>query len=132
MEKVADKATYTLSPKRQRVREQMLEMWNNGISLKEIGESISRSPSTVGATVHRLRNSGEVNFERRNFLTETLEYDIYKGDTYVYSGTAKEVSEHFGVKIATVRYWASPKHHERCEVGSRKGYIAYRYTDEEL
>ena len=132
MEKVADKVTYTLSPKRQRVREGMLEMWNDGMTMKEIGEAIGRSPSTVGATIHKLRNSGEVNFERRNFLTETLEYDIYKGDTYVYSGTAKEVSEHFGVKIATVRYWASPKHHERCEVGSRKGYIAYRYTDEEL
>lgn len=131
MESVAYKMKDFLSPEEQLFRERTLEMWNDGVPLTGIGEALECSPSALGSTICRLRNSGEVNFKRRNFSTDTLEYDIYKGDTYIFSGTAKEVSERLGVKISTIQYWASPKHRERCEAGSRKGYIAYRYIEDD-
>lgn len=35
-------------------------------------------------------------------------YAIYKGENFLFEGTAKECVEHFGVKEKTVWFWNAP------------------------
>lgn len=44
-------------------------------------------------------------------------YSIYKKDDLLFTGTAKECSEHFNVKIKTIYDWACPSTHKRADVG---------------
>ena len=41
------------------------------------------------------------------------EYAIYKGDTYLFSGTAEECANYRGVKVETIKYWTTPTYEKR-------------------
>lgn len=51
------------------------------------------------------------------------EYAIYKGDTFVTLGTAKDIAEELGVSTSVVYYWASETAKKRCKGNS---LLAYR------
>ena len=40
-------------------------------------------------------------------------YAVYKGEENLADGTAEELSKKFGVKVDTLRFWASPASHKR-------------------
>jgi hypothetical protein len=42
-----------------------------------------------------------------------VEYAIYKGDTFLFMGTAKECAEHFGIKANTIYFIATKTYKER-------------------
>lgn len=41
------------------------------------------------------------------------EYALYKGDELLAIGTAKELAEQFGVKVATIHFYKSPTYIKR-------------------
>lgn len=45
------------------------------------------------------------------------EYAIYKGDKFLFMGTAQECAKHFNVKVKTVYDWACPSNHKRAKYG---------------
>lgn len=40
-------------------------------------------------------------------------YAVYKGEDFLFEGTAKECAEHFGVKEDTVWFWRTPSNLRR-------------------
>lgn len=114
--------------------ERLLELWNSGMSGKEIATMIGTYPEYITSMVSRLRKNGW-DFEKRGFDASFTEYDVYKGDEYICSGTAEKVAEMMNVKPSTVKCWATPSFHNRCKNYMKKrGYIAYRINlqEEEL
>lgn len=55
-------------------------------------------------------------------------YAIYKGETFLFEGTARECAEHFNVAERTVYFWASPTQHKRANENWK---IAIAINDEE-
>lgn len=45
------------------------------------------------------------------------EYAVYKGDKFLFIGTADEIAKQFKVKRKTVYFWVSPANKRRAEVG---------------
>ncbi|HFI0151143.1 TPA: hypothetical protein ACGO3A_002038 [Streptococcus suis] len=43
------------------------------------------------------------------------EYALYKGDKLLAIGTAKELAEKFGVKVATIHFYKSPAYLKRTD-----------------
>ena len=41
-------------------------------------------------------------------------YGMYKGDTYLYSGTKKELADYLGVKKRTIDFYLSNVYAKRC------------------
>ena len=54
-------------------------------------------------------------------------YAIYKGDTFLFEGTAKECAEYFGVKEKTVWFWRTPTNFKR---GKKNRKIAISIDEE--
>lgn len=44
-------------------------------------------------------------------------YAIYKGEKFLFEGTAKECAEHFGIKKETIWWLATPSNHKRDKKG---------------
>ena len=58
------------------------------------------------------------------------EYAIYKGDNYICSGTAKELSERFNIKTKTVQWLSTPANLRRIEESkSNKRLVAVKLND---
>lgn len=57
-------------------------------------------------------------------------YDVYRGDEYLFSGTAKEFSLVTGLKIDTVYWFATKQRMRRVEKSKKpRGYILLRQDD---
>lgn len=60
------------------------------------------------------------------------EFAIYKGEEFLFIGTAQECAEHLNVKTDTIRYYASPAYLRKLERRKARNYlIAVRLDDEE-
>lgn len=55
-------------------------------------------------------------------------YAIYKGENFLFEGTAKECAEHFGIKEKTVWWLATPSNLKR---DKRDRMIAIKLEEEE-
>lgn len=55
-------------------------------------------------------------------------YAIYKGENFLFEGTAKECAEHFGIKKKTVWWLATPSNLKR---DKRDRMIAIKIEEEE-
>ncbi len=50
-------------------------------------------------------------------------YAIYKGENFLFEGTAKECAEHFNVKLDTVYFWNSPANKRKDRKGRKIAII---------
>ncbi len=48
-------------------------------------------------------------------------YAVYKGEEFLYEGTAKECAKHFGVKPDTIRWWNTVQNKKRGEGKTKSG-----------
>jgi len=62
---------------------------------------------------------------KRTLIGDELEYAIYKGDEFVFTGNPKECMEFLNVSVNTFRYYLSNNYRERVEARkkTRKGAI---------
>lgn len=56
------------------------------------------------------------------------EFIVYKGETFICAGTAKECAEHMGVKRETIKFYARPVYKKR--VAARKNARNYIIVEE--
>ncbi|KIP24240.1 transcriptional regulator [Bacillus thuringiensis] len=56
------------------------------------------------------------------------EFIVYKGETFICAGTAKECAEYMGVKPETVKFYARPAYKKR--VAARKNARNYMIVEE--
>lgn len=110
-------------------KENIIAMWNSGMTVKEIAKSLSVSVTGVERIIWTFRMDGH-DVRKHHFDSTKLLYDIYSNEQYICSGTAKEVSSKLGVKESTVKCWATPSFHKR-HTGNQKGYIAYKAGEKE-
>lgn len=50
-------------------------------------------------------------------------YAVYKGENFLFEGTAKECAEHFNVKKDTVYFWNSPANKRKDRKGRKIAII---------
>lgn len=59
------------------------------------------------------------------------DYAIYKGDTFLFLGTAIECAEHLGVTVETIYFYTSPTYKRRLEKrNATNSIIAIKLEDE--
>lgn len=84
------------------------------------------SDAKILTMLHYSPNSKKLieNFKKKNGITQRFpvhrapkknkkKFAIYKGDTFICSGTASECAEILGVKDETVRYYLTPTYKKR-------------------
>ena len=96
------------------------KLWNEEMMTgSEIARSLSQSISKTYQRISEMKRLGW-DMDSRN---ELIEYTIYKGDDFIMSGTAKDVSKSMEVSIQTVYCWSSPSFHKN----RPNGYLAYKF-----
>lgn len=50
-------------------------------------------------------------------------YAVYKGEEFLYEGTAKQCAKYFGVKVDTVWFWNCPANKKRDRKGRKIAII---------
>lgn len=54
-----------------------------------------------------------------------MEYAIYKGDTYLFGGTIKDLAKYLGVSERTIRFYTTPVYRKRTK-DSNNRYIVIK------
>ena len=50
-------------------------------------------------------------------------YAVYKGENFLFEGTAKQCAKYFGVKVDTVYFWNSPANKRKDRKGRKIAII---------
>lgn len=107
------------------------ELWNSDMSTADIAKELHLTRKYLYVKARTLKDRGydlvsrEVNSGRPK--DESIEYDVYRGDEYICSGTATKISKMLNKKRLTVQIWSTPSYHARV----KNGYKAYRVNEKE-
>lgn len=71
-----------------------------------------------------------MSFKGRGKAKHPTEYVLYKGDQYVYGGTAEELAKYLNVNIETINYYASPTYKKRYIKENTKRIEIYKVEED--